>query len=59
MAPAPDVLIHADERTAIDATALDIAARLRDAIAEHGIAHVAFSGGSDAAMMFATQPIGP
>jgi 6-phosphogluconolactonase len=54
VAPAPHVLIHDDEAGAIDATARDIAVRLRDAIAARGVAYVAFSGGSDAPPMLET-----
>jgi 6-phosphogluconolactonase len=54
MAPAPHLLIHADADGAIEAAGRDIAARLRETIAARGVAHVAFSGGSDAPPMLTT-----
>jgi 6-phosphogluconolactonase len=60
MAPTPRVLVHADEREATAATAVDIASRLREAVETRGVARLALSGGSSAPPMLevlAREPV--
>jgi len=53
VAPAPRVVVHPDPQTASETTAREIAAVVRSAVEQGGVANIALSGGNTATSMLA------